>query len=597
MRLNSKIKWLIIIVGILVVICLFWISENQKQDQLYKDKSYVYKEEVAELFRVIGMEPGEVELMVMSGLSEQITWEDIYYIFDSIGYGDVVGERAAHPVSDKVMRTDFADIYQNFLTYMNIETEGVFFTFWGHVPKEDRIITDVGNFSTTLPKDYFQYGSKYEAICSGNQILLVQTEKTPLFKSRQTEETGSSDTDIVGTLEPQEVPLPSTVNVVLTNDNGQEAMRSGFQIKATSPVSVSAGDTLQIYGAETVFTKETLAGLFTKSSVVTITPETNQSLFVMEANAGTWSAPYRGILQVHKKGEQYWIVNQVPLEEYLLGVVPGEMPERFSLEALKAQAVCARTYVCNMIKGDAYAQYRADVDDSVSCQVYNKHGENAKATQAVQETTGVVLLQHGDKTVDFETLPLADIYYFSTSCGYTTGLEAWGENSLPYLTCVSTVLSGENVSDWDTYLKRMDVQAYDSGSNYFRWKANVILPEGYSLQIARREESGIVTKICYTGGNDSRIVETENEIRRDLGSYVTELTDYQGAPITIMDMLPSAWFTIEAGSTSNQYVLYGGGYGHGIGMSQYGAHGMAEQGMTYDQILAFYFPGTVLNYK
>lgn len=391
----------------------------------------------------------------------------------------------------------------------------------------------------------------------------------------------------------KDVVLPEMVNVVLTNDNWQEPYRSAFQIKTTSSVTLTSGEMTQTYGSETVFSKEMLAGLFTQSNVVIISPSNNQSLFLLEADTEQWSAPYRGIFMIYKNGDKYWIVNQVPLEEYLLGVVPGEMPERFSLEALKAQAICARTYVCNMIKGDAYAEYNADVDDSVNCQVYNKHGENSKATEAVTNTAGIVLLEQGNTGADFASLKMADIYYFSTSCGYTTGLEAWGEESLPYLKTVSTLLTPKEVTDWDQYLKSTDVQAYDSGSNYFRWKAQITVPEGYTLQINKREASGIVTQITMLAPEDKQVATTEHEVRSFLGQYMTSLVDSQGAAIP-MDILPSAWIALEQGNASNQYVIYGGGYGHGIGMSQYGAHGMAEQGMNCEQILLYYFPGTLL---
>lgn len=395
-------------------------------------------------------------------------------------------------------------------------------------------------------------------------------------------------------IEQKPLVLPETINVVLTNDNNQQPMRDQFQIKSTSAVTVYAGENIQKYGANTVFSKEMLAGLFQYQESVTIEPADNQSLYLVEADSGKWSAPYRGIFTIYKSDEQYWIVNQLPLEEYLLGVVPGEMPERFSLEALKAQAVCARTYACNMIGGDAYNTYQADVDDSVECQVYNKHGENAKATQAVTETTGVVILQNVNPATEENGYSLADIYYFSTSCGYTTGLEAWGEETVPYLTTVSTLLTPETVTDWDGYLKRTDVTAYDSGSNYFRWRAKVKVPEGCALSIEKREASGIVTQISIGDGNQRDLISTENEVRKKLGLYTIELLDIQGATIA-MEQLPSAWFAIEQGSCANEYIIYGGGYGHGIGMSQYGAHGMAEAGMDYRTILAYYFPGTVLN--
>lgn len=404
------------------------------------------------------------------------------------------------------------------------------------------------------------------------------------------------DVTVIPITKEESIVLPNMVRVVLTNDNGRTPLRDGFQIKSSTAVTVTAGETVQNYGANTVFSKEMLAGLLRQSDCIRIVPNENQSLYLLESESGSWSAPYRGVFYIYQKDDKYWIVNELPLEEYLLGVVPGEMPERFSIEALKAQAVCARTYVCNMIEKNTYEEYHADVDDSVECQVYNKHGENEKATKAVLDTAGVVLLEQKEAHDHVVYFCLADIYYFSTSCGFTTGLEVWGEETLPYLTSVSTLKSPEVISDWDTYLKRTDVEAYDSGSNYFRWTATVRLPEGYSLSIDKREASGAVTQISIKSKNpnDTTIITTENEVRTILGSYTTSLLDLNKDAIS-MDQLPSAWFTIEKGQSATEYILSGGGYGHGIGMSQYGAHGMAEDGMNYKNILTYYFPGTKIS--
>ncbi|MFR5117792.1 MAG: SpoIID/LytB domain-containing protein [Eubacterium sp.] len=82
-------------------------------------------------------------------------------------------------------------------------------------------------------------------------------------------------------------------------------------------------------------------------------------------------------------GNTYWIVNELGMEDYLCGVVPGEMPASFAPEALKAQAVCARTYAALQVLGTAYEMYHADVDDTTDCQVYLPENANAAATEAV----------------------------------------------------------------------------------------------------------------------------------------------------------------------------------------------------------------------
>ena len=117
-------------------------------------------------------------------------------------------------------------------------------------------------------------------------------------------------------------------------------------------------------------------------------------------------------------------MNELGMEDYLCGVVPGEMPASFAPEALKAQAVCARTYAALQVLGTAYEMYHADVDDTTDCQVYLPENANAAATEAVYATSGQILTWQG---------MIASVYYFSTSCGYTTGLEVWQQEALPYL--------------------------------------------------------------------------------------------------------------------------------------------------------------------
>lgn len=593
MRKNLVLKWMILLTGIVVVISLFAASYFKQQGETFNNKSVVYRSELGDMFSMINLSSDEVETMFSKELSEILTWNDTYQIFDKLGYYNVIPDRTSQVVGEQIPRDQFAEIYTKFLNQVGVEVTENSFIYFGHVPNESSILTENGNYDTSLTKEFFTYGETYKALCDGNKILFISDVSVTAYNNSPVPDDTSQSVASENT-EISTVKLPSTINVVLTNDNHQEPMRDSFQIKVSSPCSVTCGKKKQTFDNSKTFSVKNLATFFENENAVMIIPEKEQSIQIKEADTGNWSAPYRGILFIYKKDDKYWLVNQVSLEKYLYGVVPGEMPERFHLEALKAQAVCARTYACNMISSDAYKDYYADVDDSVNCQVYNKNGENEKAKQAVDETAGVVLLAADDSISSFNDLNLAQIYYFSTSCGFTTGLEAWGDQSLNYLTSVTTLKTPVNVNDWDWFLKQTNIEAYDSGSNYFRWTAEVTLPEGWTLAINQREKSGVVTKITYKSKDGNRTVSTENDIRRDLGYYVTKMTDKEGKEIDNMNMLPSAWFTIERTNVSNKYILYGGGYGHGIGMSQYGAHGMAKNNMDYTYILEYYFSGAIL---
>ena len=331
---------------------------------------------------------------------------------------------------------------------------------------------------------------------------------------------------------------------------------------------------------------------------------------------------YEGSLHVEKREEGLILINTLPLETYLCYVVPSEMTSSYPIEALKAQAVCARTYAALQVLGTAYEMYHADVDDTTDCQVYLPENANAAATEAVYATAGQILTWQG---------MIASVYYFSTSCGYTTGLEVWQQEALPYLGVHSLVQNEGMGSSADIFLRDGQVTAYDSESRFFRWRAvlqiagneqklrhalqsavshkdgKIVLTDGAGVQtenltsfgtlvdlgIDARSESGCVTDLRLTFENGIAHVYNENAIRNILWSICTTLTDKNGNSAHNFHMLPSAFFSVDT-EEHGIYVLYGGGLGHGIGMSQYGADGMAKSGKGYVEILGTFFPGTEL---
>lgn len=129
------------------------------------------------------------------------------------------------------------------------------------------------------------------------------------------------------------------------------------------------------------------------------------------------SPTYYGTLEIHSNGRSLTLINTVPLETYLESVVPSEMPSSYNSEALKAQAVCARTYARKRMEGEGIKGYEADVDDSVSYQVYGNISPQESAVKAVRGTKGLILCQNGKPV---------DTYYFSTSAGVTSTDEIWG---------------------------------------------------------------------------------------------------------------------------------------------------------------------------
>lgn len=332
---------------------------------------------------------------------------------------------------------------------------------------------------------------------------------------------------------------------------------------------------------------------------------------------------YSGSIRITRYADGYAAVNEVEIEDYLYGVVQSEMPAYFDREALKAQAVCARTYIVAQLMQDNYPQYDADVDDSVQFQAYNKAAPDARVVEAVDATRGQILSK--------DDLPI-HAYFFSTSHGVTSGREIWELPSLDYLQPVRgnqdaemPDLSGEK--NFRAYIEEENSKDYDASSRYYRWKAQLDLSdhladvktflkgidetqterviirdsngrettkaamdaweEAKQLKVLERTSSGAVKKllIVFSGGE----VELTNEscIRQLLGIWMTGLRGRDGSSLPVGDMLPSAYFYVQP--VEDGVVLFGGGLGHGIGMSQYGADGMAKQGANMREILDFYY--------
>lgn len=296
----------------------------------------------------------------------------------------------------------------------------------------------------------------------------------------------------------------------------------------------------------------------------------------------SYGAPsYAGVLELRTTAEGIAVINELPLETYLCKVIPSEMPASYELEALKAQAVCARSFAYRQIQGFGYPEYEAHVNDSTDYQVYGNCQAEETTNQAVEETKGQVVRYQGQ---------IVATYYYSTSCGRTAGLEAWGtepDESNQYLQSVE-VKDGEG--------------DYESEMPWYRWEAWI--PAGtlsnliglntqtdigtiQNLEITSTGAGGIALQICAAGDKGTVTVDTENKIRRALGGGGYEITRQDGTRVPAQELLPSAFFTVRR--EGDTFILSGGGYGHGIGMSQNGANEMAKKGKDYIEILTLFF--------
>lgn len=343
------------------------------------------------------------------------------------------------------------------------------------------------------------------------------------------------------------------------------------------------------------------------------------------------SRDYPGKLEYYEEKDGWVIVNEVPLEDYLCRVVPSEMPSSYAPEALKAQAVCARTYAVWQMQEYAYPEYRAHVDDSVSYQVYNHMDSQESTNQAVSDTAGQIML-YGDRPVK--------AYYFATSCGSTTDENIWEKGDreqTPYI-AGRLVCSEEKEKDltgeeaFSEYIRKKHGEDLEISEPWYRWSCYVPLSqirknverwaseralrtedgillqdgEGYiwpenvnigavkGVSIIERNTGGVAQQMLVTGENGTLKIKYEYNIRLMLGIpggpvHKNDGTDSQGG-----NLLPSGYFVLEPVEEKGAltgYQVYGGGLGHGAGMSQNGARILAEQGRGYEDILAYFYEG------
>ena len=400
---------------------------------------------------------------------------------------------------------------------------------------------------------------------------------------------------------------------------------------------------------------------FTECARIVLSPaEDGGKISLLSVNRSQGTPAYRGSMEIRKTGQGFVVINELPVEEYLYGVVPSEMPVSYPMEALKAQAICARTYVYAHLESPGYGEYGAHVDDSTGYQVYNNTAEKEEAIQAVQETKGEVVRLNGE---------LVDTYYYSTSCGFGADERVWNpgeEKKVSYLTAASIsetpVFTAQDMCRGDyfhEFLHNPPETDFERQEPWYRWSITVESIDAESLQkvLKERQEAepdrilveksgdktgsvgsnagnadsnagnvgsnagnaggnaeaagewediGRITDICIGKRGDGGIA--ESLVIKGEKKTVTVLSQYNiravlcaggvtavrqdGSKVELKMLLPSAFFEIESvkeGENMIGYKLYGGGYGHGAGMSQNAARHMAEKGYTTADILLFFY--------
>lgn len=313
---------------------------------------------------------------------------------------------------------------------------------------------------------------------------------------------------------------------------------------------------------------------------------------------------YPGFLEISSDESGIYIINEVNLEEYLKLVVPSEMPAGYGVEASKVQAVCARSYAYNQLLNNDYMEYGAHIDDSTWYQVYNNTKEYDSSSQAVDETCGQVM------TVDGNVITA---YYYSTSCGHGSNISIWGQpaDNCSYITAHainadSRYLDLKSNEAFYNFIKNKNENDFDSTFALYRWKTFLTMDEINqlykdkanvgtitSMDVIERMDGGSVNQAVITGTKGTYLVEGEMNARKFFGDGSIQWTN-NNDKIFSMSSLPSGFFALNPvyeKNTLKGYEILGGGYGHGLGMSQNGAYRMTKENYTYEEILKFFYNG------
>lgn len=468
---------------------------------------------------------------------------------------------------------------------------------------------------------------------------IARSETFPVYKTYGTVEEKELSDIVIANMQVEYVVAGESVEAVLLTEPAQisrirvllltedsSAYRKEICIGANAAYEVIKKEETTEQSAEQIVKASELFENTKENSMQIKTTAENGELYLCDENGNRISYGYQGSLELRRYEEGFTIVNELSIEQYLCAVVPSEMPAFYETEALKAQAICARSYAYIQLERGDYAAFGAHVDDTTNYQVYNKQERNEKTTAAVLDTAGMVISYSGET---------AEAYYFSTSAGVTGDGEAWNltaDSKYGYLKN-TLVKEGGGELDLSTeeafaqFITVTDADAYESSMPYYRWKAigdytsedtmkkikgilktrkektpqNILFFDQKQQQIekmknfgnlvrisiTKRSVSGVILQIQMEYEKGTVLVGNEYNIRAILGAGLVELilSDLSSKETSL---LPSAYTTLTP-LENGTYSMIGGGLGHGIGMSQNGAAAMASAGKSCEEIIKFFF--------
>lgn len=424
------------------------------------------------------------------------------------------------------------------------------------------------------------------------------------------------------------------IRVLVRTSNFEELLHNAVVFTCTSDYTVKIGSKSNCYKAGKKITVKPNSKIMKSGRIVIIPDEEDGKVKLLNVDRTCGTPSYHGFIEIAKYEDKLTVINELSLEEYLYAVIPSEMPTNYGEEALKVQAVCARTYAYKQLLQNHYSNYGAHIDDSVASQVYNNIAEDKESIKAVKDTYGEVMLYEND---------IIEAYYFSTSWGCTADAkDVWIGDAASYLNGELQITkdSKKTMEDYDfsdeeafkKFLTSKKIKTYDSGFPWYRWKTTIpadklkesvekSIEERYEanpnliltlsgdvyvskpvssigkiegIEVANRTKNGLINEIIIKGSEATIKVCSEYNIRRFLAPLQCKIERSDKSEVDTLTMLPSAFFMVAKNEKGDGFTFSGGGYGHGVGMSQNGAKAMSEAGFNYSSILQHYYKGATL---
>ncbi len=450
-----------------------------------------------------------------------------------------------------------------------------------------------------------------------------------------------------------------------TNYNGYQMKDVTFSCSSDYTITFSDGKSEQKDSDSKVMFTPASFGMHESVTLSCDDPNGRFTIDSIERNG--INPTYRGTFEVVMMGDFLYVVNKLPIEEYLYAVVSSELPDSYDDETFKAFAIVARGYACKMMESNQFSSYGADIDDSNSNLLYNYYPENERSMMIVNETYGMVPAYE-----DSIIMP----YHFLTSCGVTcTNTDVYNEDAQPYygsnyetVEKQNTLLSSEpsfkyfidNGNDYD--ILEVDEPYYrwsihytdkemtdavnsviddrikntvdtvlvmekpaeddkntddktdsktddgtDAGTDAANSKDddkkkytdilenNSFVPaeEGVKLgdiqdvAVVSRSDAGVVKELLIIGSQNTIWVKGQTNVRYILNPANQTITKNDGSEAKGYSLMPSPFYYVE--KVDDGYVVKGGGFGNGVGLSLSGAEILSEKGYNYEEIIEHYY--------